>query len=170
MIASTHLTAGAMVGVLSYRFLFKSGSIWGLAGALLAGVVSHFLLDMIPHSEEELYGANEYSRFMSVILSVELGLTFLAIYFCGINGSLRDEQNLYLLAGMIGGALPDVPHVLMESLKINWEFLQAADRWNVFFHTSLHPASFWQGLMPQIMITIFSLTVLYFFKTEPIKV
>ena len=164
LIASTHLTTGAAVGVLSYRFLFKSGSIWGVIGILVIGTISHFFLDMIPHTEEELYNPDGSNQWMPAILSMELVLTFLAVYFCAPNSGSESCQNFYLMAGMIGGALPDIPRVLMDSLKVNWRFLQAADGLNSFFHTSLHTNSFWQGFIPQIVIFTISLTILYFFK------
>ncbi|MDP3733410.1 MAG: hypothetical protein Q8Q91_02600, partial [Candidatus Daviesbacteria bacterium] len=130
------------------------------------GVISHFLLDMIPHADEEMYNPDGSHQWMPTILSVELVLTFLAIYFCAPDSRFKNYQNFYLAAGMIGGALPDVPHVLMDFLKVDWKFLQLADRVNVFFHTSLHTNSFWQGFMPQILIIALSLTILCFFKLQ----
>lgn len=170
MIASTHLTAGAAVGLLSYRFIFRPYSVGGLIGALILGIVSHLLLDMIPHSEDEIYQPDGTDKYQMAVLSAELTLSFLAIYLCGAYGSFLIVPPKYILAGMIGGALPDVPHVLMNALKINWSFLQAVDRVNVFFHTSLHPASFWQGLWPQVTIIAISLTILCFLKLEMMKI
>lgn len=169
MIASTHLAAGAAAGVLSYRFVFKSDSVYGIIGALIAGIVSHFLLDMIPHADEELYRPNGLSNFLPLILSAELTFSFLAIYWCGVSWPNLNYQNRYLVAGMIGGALPDVPHVLMGALKIDWKILRWADSINVYFHTSLHPASFWQGFLPEIFFLVISLTILCFFKYEALK-
>ena len=168
MIASTHLTAGAAVGVLSYRFLFKSNSISGMAGALVLGIISHLVLDMIPHSDDELYRPSGWPNFLPLMLSAELLFSFLAIFWCGVSESLP-YQNGYLLAGMVGGALPDVPHVLMESLKVDWRILQTADRFNSFFHTSWHAGSFWQGLLPQLVILALSLAVLHFFKLPRVE-
>lgn len=164
MIASTHLTAGAMVGVLSHRLIFKSDSVLSLTCAVVWGIVSHLLLDMIPHNEDSLYRPDGTDQYEMVILSGELGLSFLAIYFCGVSNSIL--QNQYLLAGMIGSALPDLPHVLMNVLRIDWKFLRIIDELNIAFHTSLHPTSFWGGVIPQVVIIIFSLTTLLFFKYQ----
>lgn len=171
MIASTHLTVGAAVGILSYRFVFRPHSIGGLIGALILGIVSHLLLDMVPHSEDEIYRPNGTTgKYQTAVLSVELALSFLAIYLCGVYGSFLTVPKKYILTGMIGGALPDVPHVLMNTLKVDWSFLRAADRVNVFFHTSLHPSSFWQGLWPQVIVIVISLTILCFLKLEMMKI
>ena len=169
MTASTHLVAGAAAGVLGYRFILKSNSIYGLIGALTVGIVSHLLLDMIPHADEYIYRPGGSKAWLPLILSVEMALSFILIYLCGMDGPNLDYQNRYLLAGMIGGALLDIPHVLMDILKVDWKFLQAADKINSFFHTSLHPGSLWQGIVPQIIILALSLTVLYFFKLAMIK-
>lgn len=170
MIASTHLTAGAAVGLLSYRFLFKSDSISGVAGALILGVASHLVLDMIPHGDDQLYRPNGSDRFLLPILLAELAFSFLAIYWYGVSEVSLNYQNGYLLAGMIGGALPDIPHVVMQSLKIDWQILRVVDKLNSFFHTNLHIGSFWQGLLPQLVILFLSLVILFHFKTEPAKV
>ena len=170
MIASTHLTAGAAVGLLSYRFIFRPHSVSSLIGALILGIFSHFLLDMIPHSEEEIYRPDGTDKYQTAVFSVELALSFLAIYLCGVYGSFLTVPKKYILAGMIGGALPDVPHVLMNALKIDWSFLRAADRINVFFHTSLHSSSFWQGLWPQIAVIAISLTILCFLRQEIMRI
>jgi len=164
LIASTHLTVGAAVGVLSYRYVLKTDSIWGIGWVVAAGIVSHFLLDMIPHSEEELYRPSGAEQWMPIILSLELGLTFLAIYFCGAKSWSANYQNTCLMAGMMGGALPDMPHVVINTLKVNWQWLQTIDQVNVFFHTSAHVNSLWWGFTPQVLITALSLTVLCFFK------
>ena len=170
MIASTHLTAGAAVGVLSYRFLFRPHSVSGLIGALILGIFSHLLLDMIPHSEDEIYRPDGTDQYETAILSAELALSFLAIYFCGVYGSFLTVPKKYILAGMIGGALPDVPHVVMNALKTDWRFLQAADRVNAFFHTSLHSPYFWQGFLPQIAVTAISLVALCVLRQEMMKI
>lgn len=170
MIASTHLTAGAAVGMLSYRYLFRSDSIGGLGGALAAGILSHLVLDMIPHSEEELYRPDGSNQFMSLILVWELGMTFLAIYLCAPLAGSGSYQNFYLLSGLVGGALPDVPHVLMEIFDLDWKWLKAVDQVNVFFHTSFHAPSFWQGFVPQILIIVLSLSVLCLFKIQLVKI
>ena len=169
MIASTHLAAGAAVGALSYRFLFRSDPVYGLVGALILGVASHFALDGIPHSEEEIYKPDGTGQYQFFILSAELMLSLLAIYLCGAFDPFRSMPNQYLLAGMIGAGLPDAPHIIMQALKVDWKFLKMIDQLNSYFHTPLHPASFWQGFIPQIAILAFSLTVLCFLKLEVIR-
>ncbi|MDP3696493.1 MAG: hypothetical protein Q8R55_00500 [Candidatus Taylorbacteria bacterium] len=169
MIASTHLAAGAAVGALSYRFLFRSDPVYGLVGALILGVVSHLALDGIPHSEEEIYKPDGSGQYQFIILSVELALSFLAIYLCGAFDPFWSMPNQYLLAGMIGAGLPDAPHIIMQALKVDWKFLKVADQFNAYFHTSLHPASFWQGFIPQIAILAISLSVLLLLKLEVIR-
>ena len=156
------------MGVLSYRLVFGSNSVRSLIATVIFGVVSHLFLDMIPHNEDELYRPDGTDKYETLILSGELALSFLAIYFCGISNSVL--QNQYLLAGMIGSALPDLPHVLMNALKVDWKFFKMADQLNVAFHTSVHPSSFWAGVIPQVSVTVLSLSILCFFKIESIKV
>jgi len=167
LIASTHLTVGAAVGVLSHQFIFKSDSVVGLTCAVIWGVVSHLALDMIPHNEDQLYRLDGTDKHEVLVLSIEIMLTLAAIYVCGIGNSVL--QNTYLLAGMIGGALPDVPHVLMNALRVDWKIFKIADELNIAFHTALHPSSFLTGIIPQVLATILSLSILLFFKVQLIK-
>jgi hypothetical protein len=82
------------------------------------GVVSHFLTDLIPHGDNDLYldykrGERKRAAYLHVIVDVLVTAGFVALVFL-----LRDfVRPSAVISGMVGGVLPDVLVGLVEILK-----------------------------------------------------
>lgn len=106
MIAFGHSAVGSIIGIISYQSFQDLGTTTGLAGAVSAGVVSHYLADAIPHGH--FFNLHEYKSKIVYALIFDLFLSFalypIASYL--LNGNL--ERALYITAAMIGAHLPDI--------------------------------------------------------------
>jgi|SRR5690554_835606 len=126
-----YFTTHALVGG------FCSGLLDGPIRAFVGGMVSHIVLDALPH--------HDYPRFAWGILDV---LTGVSLVFC-----LREKfsEFTYFIPGAIGGALPDLEVVLNH--------LSGGGR-RLFFpsHTGLTPHPRWRwpwGFFSQVLVVCF---------------
>jgi hypothetical protein len=108
MFLAVHAAIGALVGVAMPHPVLSFS----------AGVVSHFLTDLIPHGDDDLYqeykkGNKKLRAYLHVAVDavVTIGLVFSMFWF-------RDFVNpAAIIAGVVGGVLPDVLVGLCEVLK-----------------------------------------------------
>jgi len=161
LIASTHLAVGALIGTLAYRFLFRLHWLLVLTVAFAFGLASHFLLDMIPHGEG-IYSDKSNFNFW-IILSVELLVVFILVYFLGFYKPLGSLSNISIFAALVGSAFPDLPAIFIGVFKVNWNWLNNLDKINSIFH-SHPPDNFLIGFLPQILVSVFALLIMYFVK------
>lgn len=161
MIASTHLAAGALIGTLAYRFLFRLHWLLILASAFVFGLASHFLMDMIPHGEG-IYSDESNFPFLLILL-VELLTVFILIYFLGFYKPLGSLSNISIFVALVGSAFPDLPAMFIRVFKVNWNWLNNLDKINGLFHAP-PPDNFFIGFLPQILASAFALLVMYFLK------
>ena len=124
MIASPHIVVGSAMGLWSFN-LFRGKNI-SIIVAFTVGIASHFVLDQIPH-EEYVRGTLVLVCLMDVIIAITLSLRF------GWT-KLPAYSNYALIAGMIGGALPDVPFMFIRTFDLDWGWLYAAAEINAYFH------------------------------------
>lgn len=104
MIASAHIAAGAVVGVVSARA--SRHPVVGVGLALVAGFLSHFALDMVPHADYA-----PFSRPAVVRLALtEVAVSSLVVWLL-LRGQLSPTRTLHVLAGMGASALPDAKFV-----------------------------------------------------------
>lgn len=109
MIAFGHTAVGALVGIAAYNYLGNGDPITGLAITTGAGIISHYLADLVPHGH--FFRASDSQAFRKKVKLVILGdfglsvLLFSGIIFwqAGI-----DLKLFYLLAGIIGSQAPDI--------------------------------------------------------------
>jgi hypothetical protein len=138
MILSTHAVAGAAAGLLLTQDPIS---------AFTAGIISHALLDMIPHwhyrlrsrvrpegdrIKEKLLIRERTGLFLFdlAIMGSECLLGFLAVVWAGINA---DADLTVALAGAIGGVLPDFlqfvyhlyPHTPMRQIQRAHKWIHA---------------------------------------------
>jgi len=161
MIASTHLTVGAAAGAALYRFLNprkRSDLIVASFVALFLGIFSHLLLDEIPHSEYVMIPKD----ILLLVLFGELFLVFGLIFYFGIK-RLRNRdkgEEVLIMAGMIGGALPDLAFVVYNLFGIKWQWLKSFININTFFHGTTY-LSGWISFPVQIFISVISVYLIY---------
>jgi hypothetical protein len=90
VLVTNHVLSGALIGAVSP----------GPVSAFAAGVVSHFLLDTVPH-----WGDVDFDEMVPI--GVRDGLTGLAVMGL-IHAATPRDRRLRVLAGMSGAAFPDL--------------------------------------------------------------
>lgn len=110
--------------------------------AFVVGIASHYVLDAIPHGDtgikDWLHGGHAKRRILTVE-SLDLGIT--AIVILSLVSSHPTQWWLKLVAGAIGGILPDLlwgVRFVLDSrgitLPIVTRFLHWHDRWHSWGH------------------------------------
>lgn len=101
MFLTTHAAAGIMISH------YIPGA-WPVFGASFA---SHFVLDFIPHGDEELYHDQEWmvlKKYKRVVVINAIDLTgLLALTFWAVNSGGTVSGNLMVI-GVLGSVLPDL--------------------------------------------------------------
>ena len=128
MIASAHLAYGAACGIIVQKYLpVGFGKESRCAVALVAGLVSHMILDAWPHWEYPQHGFE-----LLAILLVETSLVSIGIF----SAKRSQTMNIVIFCGMVGGAVPDPSLVIWEKLFF-WEPLLYFHFVTHIFHSSL---------------------------------
>lgn len=113
MTASTHLAVGAAAGLVAQEFLSPNAiTPEKLFWAFASGIVSHMILDAVPHQEYSIDGFR-----LGAMILAEAGVVFALVL------SLRNSplMNSIIFLGMVGGALSDVIElVYFYILSWNW--------------------------------------------------
>jgi hypothetical protein len=125
MIASTHLAVGAAAGLMAQMFLSANASnLERLFWAFTAGVVSHVVLDALPHREYPINGLK-----LGLVLLAEISVVF-ALVLSSWNTLLL---NSLIFFGMAGGAIPDVIELVYFYL-FSWSWLSNLGKVIHYFH------------------------------------
>ncbi|MFH1207097.1 MAG: hypothetical protein V1668_00645 [Patescibacteria group bacterium] len=125
MFATTHILASIVI----------SQHIPSPGWAFLISLLSHFLLDLIPHGDAPLgpwMAADPKKRRMALVLGADAFCSILFLVFFWQNGNLPNLSSL--IPAMIGGVLPDFIW-LMSYLFKGCEFLKTKC---LFFTATLH--------------------------------
>ncbi len=153
MIAATHVTVGAAVGLWAVKLAENIGleqEPLKIAVALIAGTLSHYMLDAIPHSDA-IY--NTRIGIWSV-LAVELFIITIAVFSLSF---FRSLPLLVILFGFIGGAWPDFISILINFMDGN-KVIIALNGFHDFWHSSCVPA-----LIPSITFQLALVVISLFF-------
>lgn len=145
MIATTHLAVGAASGLAVQGLISPDAS--GTAKVLVAfaaGLVSHLVLDAIPHREYNVNGLTLWT-----VLSLEVATVFLFVL------SLHNKLllNLVIFAGMTGGALPDFVELAYQYF-LQWPVLANLGQIIHFFHFCQTPSGFTLNYYWQVLIAV----------------
>ncbi|MFH0952489.1 MAG: hypothetical protein V1838_04935 [Patescibacteria group bacterium] len=177
MFGTTH----ASVGIVISQHVDKPLNIFLLA------ILSHFILDFIPHGDERLYHDEEWKenkKYKRVTIITAIDLTLL-ITMTLILYSTNDLPRMALIsAGIIGSTLPDLLNQVLPVFheKLNWlfvvrwlhkflksfrlgTFLKAHNSLHGWLHRAAHfrvPAKV--GLTLQAVITFVGLYLAFGFK------
>ncbi|HJN85179.1 MAG TPA: hypothetical protein QF873_02585 [Patescibacteria group bacterium] len=127
MTITTHATLGAVIGV-------STGNIWI---AFFAGFISHFLIDIIPHGDRELYEGHKTKTavkraYRFVTIDALVAIIVLALMF-GL--SPHQGLNAVIAAGVIGSVLPDLIVGVHEAW--NPKKLDLFSKVHFFFHNMI---------------------------------
>ncbi|MEK7073468.1 MAG: hypothetical protein AAB974_03470 [Patescibacteria group bacterium] len=148
MFLATHATVGALIG----RAAPDPVSAFFLAFA------SHFLLDIVPHGDADLY--KDYKRGNKV--KVALGYTMIdaiitAYVVVAIAQARLFDSGLNVAAGVVGGLLPDLLVGIFEVTKTRW--LAKFHTVHFFFHNMFvnkyRDVTFMTGVAYQLVLLIF---------------
>lgn len=152
MIATAHVTAGIIASVLALRV---HGNGLRVATALGLGVLSHVVLDTIPHSD---YGSLSRWTILAIV-SLELLVTFALAWYLLRPRRLRG-LHVTLPAGVFGGAIPDAkfPGQWLPAPAASW-VRDVGERFHSFFHVD--PTPIVVGLTAEITCTLLLITGLW---------
>lgn len=143
MIASGHTAIGVIVGLTAYKLLGQGNLASGLIITGSVGMISHYLMDFIPHGHFTI--SKNYKKSILPIIIFDLLLPI--IFFLGViylnNGF--SEKLLYTLFAIGGSQLPDVIAGLIEIRIIK-------SRGLVKIEEDLHGVSHWKGKNSQVLL------------------
>jgi hypothetical protein len=137
MIISGHLLIGGAIGVAANALLQSAApqfSLWAVPLALGLGILSHHLLDLLPHTDAATFWPDPRQVPLFAVVMVTLEVS------CGVllTGSffLWQHQTAAFAAGAVGGVLPD----LLDEMPLWQERFRQSSFGNVFhrWHTHLH--------------------------------
>ncbi len=127
MTLTTHATLGAVIGAATGNPLLGFG----------LGLLSNFLIDIIPHGDRELYENHKRKqkhRRAYAFVTLD-GIT--AVIVIALMTGFQPIQNLNasIALGVIGSILPDLLIGLHEAFRIKW--LGWFHRFHFFFHNMI---------------------------------
>jgi hypothetical protein len=155
MIASAHVVGGVVAGLTAA--LGTTNRELRIAAALGLGVLSHIVLDAIPHAD---YGKLQLSTVRVIVLC-----EFAAVgWFSWLMLRRRHTAGRPLLAaGLAGAVIPDAKFLaamLLPGPAASW-VETTGDQFHGLFHAG--PASLAAGMMTQVSFTLLLLASLRFF-------
>ncbi len=160
MLSLPHIVIGAATGLaMSNPF-----------SAFVAGIVSHHLMDMVPHfdlgtiyfkkNKKELWTPRDLS-----IAGVDLILAIIVLWFLWSRSvGFGNLSNLVLFGGL-GGVFPDVWHhtPLWKKYTRSWPISSNWYRFHNTFHATVPPKFAWFGIVTQLVFIVFALFVIRLF-------
>lgn len=142
-----HLLIGAVIAIL----------IPNTALMIVVAIISHYVLDFIPHIDPETFAAKE--RPYSIIQKIGLTVDIILVGAFAISLFLIKNTNGNIFAGAIAALLPDLLSPL-ESYSVFFP-LHKIHR---FFHWDERRAKYWDwyiaGLVSPILISAFCVAIL----------
>lgn len=149
MILSSHIALGVAIGSATTNPVL----------GFIAGIISHHLVDMIPHTDVGSYGGSVHNLFKErrilifFIVDVFLALLILLV-------GLKLSNDLLILSAATGSALPDV----IDNSPLWSPYLRKKFPFNYYhlFHEKLHCTIterryLWLGYLTQVLIIVASL-------------
>lgn len=125
-------------------------------------IISHFLLDIIPHGDEEIGDKIKTRRgklmFMLKVSSFDILISIALVYFYFFRHPQADSMLIY--AAVLGAWLPDILWSSIETFKIK------SLMWFVRFHTKVHflinyPYPLTYGIPVQLGFTILMMKLIF---------
>lgn len=143
MIALGHTSVGVIVGVTAYKFLGQGNLATGLIIAGSAGMISHYLMDAIPHGH--FFMVKNYKKSILPIIIFDLSLPIIFFLWTIYSNNGFGVKFLYVLFAIGGAQLPDVIAGLIY-IKI------IKDKGLLSIEDNLHNALHWRGKNSQVLL------------------
>jgi hypothetical protein len=145
MFLATHADAGAIIGRAAPDPVT----------AFLGGFLSHFLMDMVPHGDANLYESYQSKQKVKTALAyVTLDAVLTVYLILGIRETHRFDDGMNVSAGIVGGLLPDLVIGFYNLFKPKW--LDWFHDLHFFFHNYVvdrkRDIAFASGVVMQIAI------------------
>ncbi len=124
-----HGTAGLLIGS-------QTGNPWL---AFVLAILSHFILDAIPHDSLEIKHWQDKGNFIkrvSLIAFIDLALLIIVLIILWFNGKIIFNSSI--VAGIVGAILPDYIWGLGELFKIKSKWLEKYKQLHNGDHALLH--------------------------------
>ncbi len=107
MVAFGHTAVGTLVGIAAYQVFGQGDIALGLIATGFLGILSHYLMDFVPHGHF-FRGSKNYEKLIIWVIILDLALP--VIFLLGMAHLLGKSgtEILYILFGMGGSQLPDI--------------------------------------------------------------
>jgi len=153
MIASAHILSGMVCGAMGRRAWSKT---FRMMVAFGAGLVSHVMLDAIPHSD---YGSLQGWRLLAVVI-LEIAASVVAGWFV-LRRRWSPGDRGPLLAGVIGSTFPDAKFAatILPAPAADW-VQSIGDLFHRGFHAA--PTALFPGLAAELVTIVVLLFALAF--------
>jgi hypothetical protein len=152
LIASTHLAIGAVSGLAVQRYLPEScGIVERLGAGITVGVLSHILMDAVPHQDYNLHGYG-----LGALLFVEVSLVLFFIFY----PPQITVMNLIIFSAMIGSASPDLLGMTYRHI-VKLEEIRIMDNILHTYHGKI-PLGFKIGILWQLLIAMLLIVIVKF--------
>ena len=135
MTALPHIAGGVAIGLFGVRVAESLGvesEPVKIFTALVAAVVSHFVLDAIPHNDDIYRTSLGAVPILVSELIIALSIIFSTVHFANIPFWI-------VAAGIAGGALPDAIYMASVHINVN-SVITAFNNFHVSVHTIHKPA------------------------------
>ena len=107
MVAFGHTAVGTLVGIASYQAFGKGDIALGLIMTGLIGILSHYLMDLVPHGHF-FTDPKKYDKLILWVIIFDVLLPFLFILGLAHTLNKSGTEILYIFFGIGGAQLPDV--------------------------------------------------------------
>ena len=144
MFLTVHATAGALLGTFT-----NSPTL-----AFALGVISHAVLDIIPHGDETIFLRPTQREYIVTLIRATIvdGIVMCAVLAFVLRPD-RAVPSPTVIAGIIGGILPDIIHGTNNFLpSVRW--LQAFKRFHHRIHSGIirSRGTVWGGMARQCLV------------------
>lgn len=161
MVAFGHTAVGTIIGVAAYQLIGQGDVAVGLIAAGGAGVLSHYLMDFMPHGH--FFREKDYKKYINWVIAFDLSLPVILLLLLAHYLGRNPLEILYILFGIGGAQLPDILTGLRKlDLLPNYQFFKTEDEfhqkthWHKKFYTSspFNITDFWQLLMLVLAVLV----------------
>ncbi|MEK7580614.1 MAG: hypothetical protein AAB465_03350 [Patescibacteria group bacterium] len=139
MFITVHSASGAYIGRLVHDPVL----------AFLIGIISHFVLDFIPHDDSKLTKPNELRLKLFFIGLIDGLIAVLCLFMLR---SRIDLFSLSIMAGVAGTIIPDIPWLIYKLFSV--KCLEGYYNFHKIFHRKKINIKYWQGVTIQIIFLI----------------
>lgn len=125
MFSTIHGTVGAIIGQTTNNIFL----------GFFGGILSHFLLDAIPHGDEMLIADSKHptkSEIKKVIFIATVDFILMIVVLASLWWSNNLSMNWSVISGIVGGLIPDAINALY--IFCRWKFIESFNG----FHGRVH--------------------------------